>query len=97
MLHEVAAVANPSVLTVNTPTNFVYLDQASHSGRVMLKVVPVQLRCGKITLNTHAVLDDGSERTVLLAAAAQHLGLHGEEELLNLKTIRQDVVKLGVI
>ncbi len=59
----------------------------------MLKVVPVQLRHGK-KLNTHAVLDDRFEQTIILATAAQHLGLHGEEELLTLKTIRQEVVKL---
>lgn len=72
----------------------VYPDHARHSGHIMLKVVPVQLCHGKRTLNTHAVLDDGFERTIILATAAQHLDLHGEEELFNLKTIRQDVVKL---
>ncbi|KAJ8347082.1 hypothetical protein SKAU_G00284830 [Synaphobranchus kaupii] len=81
VLHDVALTAN--VLTVNT-SNTVYMDQASHSGRIMLKVVPVQLRNGRRTLNTHAVLDD----------AAQHLCLKREEELLTLRTIRQDVVKL---
>lgn len=83
-----------NILTVSTPTNAVHLDHASHSGRVMLKVVPVLLRHGKRTLNTHAVLDDGSERTVILAAAVKHLGLCGEVESLKLKTIRQDVLKL---
>lgn len=95
ILHEVVA-QDPqlNILTVSTPTNAVHLDHASHSGRVMLKVVPVLLRHGKRTLNTHAVLDDGSERTVILAAAVKHLGLCGEVESLKLKTIRQDVLKL---
>lgn len=72
----------------------VYVGQASHSRRVMLKVIPIQLRNGDKTLDTHAVLDDGSERTILLPAAATHLGLHRDEEVLPLRTIRQDVVKL---
>ncbi|KAJ8356175.1 hypothetical protein SKAU_G00189690 [Synaphobranchus kaupii] len=72
----------------------VYMDQASHSSRVMLKVIPVQLRNGRRTLNTHAVLEDSLELTILLPAAAQHLSLKREEDLLTLRTIKQDVVKL---
>lgn len=72
----------------------VYVGQSSHSSRVMLKVVPVQLRNGDKTLDTYAVLDDGSQRTILLPAAARHLGLHRQDEVLPLRTIRQDVVKL---
>lgn len=94
VLHEVALTVNQSILTVNTPSSKVYVGQASHSGRVMLKVVPVKLHYGKKTLDTHAVLDDGSERTIILPSAAQHLGLQEEEEILPLRTIRQDVVEL---
>lgn len=83
-----------NILTVSAPANAVYLDHASHSGRVMLKVVPVLLRHGKRTLSTYAVLDDGSEHAVILTAAVKHLGLRGEEESLKLKTIRQDVLHL---
>lgn len=60
----------------------------------MLKVVPVQLHNGKKTLNTYAVLDDGSERTIILPAAVQYRNLKGKEELLSLRTIRQDNVQL---
>ncbi|XP_052456318.1 uncharacterized protein LOC128016040 [Carassius gibelio] len=95
VLHEVAvAVENQSILTVSTTNSQVYLDQTSHSGRVMLKVVPVRLRSGKRFLDTHAVLDDGSEKTIILPAAAKHLHLEGPEEVLALRTIRHDLVHL---
>ncbi len=84
----------PSVLTLSTTPRTSYMDKVSHSGRVMLKVVPIQLCNGKITLNTFAVLDDGSERTVILEAALKHLGLKGTDEVLTLRTIRQDIVQL---
>ncbi|XP_052423953.1 uncharacterized protein LOC127966763 [Carassius gibelio] len=48
VLHEVAvAVENQSILTVSTTNSQVYLDQTCHSGRVMLKVVPVRLAAAK--------------------------------------------------
>lgn len=59
----------------------------------MLKVVPVKRNETK-TLDTHTVLDDGSEKTIIHPAAAQRLGLLQEEELLPLRTIKLDVVKL---
>lgn len=83
-----------TILTVSTSPNMIYMDQTSHSGRVMLMVAPVQLHNGKKTLNTYAVLDDGSERTVILLAAVKHLNLKGREELLSLRTIRQEKVQL---
>ncbi len=39
----------------------------------------------------HAVLDDGSQRTILLQSAAQQLHLDGEAEELSLRTVCQDV------
>src|SRR4029434_5713063 len=42
-------------------------------------------------METYAILDDGSERTILLHSAAEELGLHGRSEELALRTIRQDV------
>ncbi len=44
-----------------------------------------------MSLETYAVLDDGSERTILLNEAAQRLGLQGEMEDLALRTVRQEV------
>lgn len=64
------------------------MDKVSHSGKVMLKVVPIQLRNGKIALNIFAALDDGLKRTVILEAAVKHLGLKGTGEVLMLKTIK---------
>ncbi|CAI5690178.1 unnamed protein product [Oreochromis niloticus] len=64
------------------------------SGQVLLKVVPVILHYNGKTLSTHAVLDDSSERTMLLPTAAQKLDLQGIPETLPLRTIRQDVQTL---
>lgn len=94
VLHELAEARreDPNILTVST--RMIYLDHLSHSGRVMLKVVPVQLHHGQKSLDTYAVLDDGSEKTVILPAAVKALELDQEEETLLLRTIRQDVMQL---
>ncbi|XP_042069251.1 uncharacterized protein LOC121812105 [Haplochromis burtoni] len=76
------------------PTGVLYLDRPTESGQVLLKVVPVILHHNGKTLSTHAVLDDGSERTMLLPTAAQKLDLQGIPETLPLRTIRQDVQTL---
>src|SRR4029434_10079113 len=55
------------------------------------KMVKVCLFNGNKKMETYAILDDGSERTMLLHSAAQELGLHGRSEELALRTIRQDV------
>ncbi|KAK0139446.1 hypothetical protein N1851_023834 [Merluccius polli] len=57
----------------------------------MLKVVPVLLHYGEKTLDTFAILDDGSERTMLLPAAVKSLGIRGPAEALPLRTVRQDI------
>lgn len=41
-------------------------------------------------METYAILDDCSERTMLLPLAAQQLGLKGTAESLVLRTVRQD-------
>ncbi|XP_073770437.1 uncharacterized protein [Danio rerio] len=79
---------------VNTNAEILYLDRPSASNRVLLKVVRVFLRNKDRTLDTYAVLDDGSERTMLLPEAADQLGLQGKQEDLILRTIRQDVQTL---
>lgn len=40
-------------------------------------------------VKTHAVLDDGSQWTMLLSTAASYLGLNGTAEPLALRTVRQ--------
>ncbi|XP_052415143.1 uncharacterized protein LOC127959801 [Carassius gibelio] len=79
---------------VNNGTEVLYLDRPSTSTRVLLKVVRVLLRNKDRTLDTYAVLDDGSERTMLLPEAVDRLGLQGRPEDLVLRTIRQDVQTL---
>lgn len=69
ILHEAASTSNKSVLRLSTASSMMYLDQATHSGRVMLKVVPVTLHNNGRSLSTHAILDDGSERSIIISAA----------------------------
>ena len=56
--------------------------------RVLLKIVPVVLHHLNKTLETYAVIDDGSERTLLMHEAANALGLKGEAEKIDLLTIQ---------
>lgn len=72
-------------------TRLYYLDRATTGGRVLLKVSKVTLHNGDQSLETYAVLDDGSERTILLPAATKELKLQGKYEELKLRTVRQDV------
>ncbi|XP_028296698.1 uncharacterized protein LOC114458488 [Gouania willdenowi] len=94
ILHEASSSTNRSVLTLSTASSMVYLDQAAHSGRVMLKVVPVTLHSKGRSLLTHAILDDGSERTIILSAAVHYLQLEKTVESIKLRTIRQEVSEL---
>lgn len=57
----------------------------------MLKVVPVLLYHEGLSLSTFALLDDGSEWSMLLPAAANSLGIKGAPEDLPLRTVRQDI------
>ncbi|KAL0153880.1 hypothetical protein M9458_050801 [Cirrhinus mrigala] len=68
-----------------------YLDKNGTDSRVLLKVVRDLLRYNNHTLDTCTILDDGSERTILLFAAAQKLNLKGEKEELSIRTIHQKV------
>ncbi|XP_067294186.1 uncharacterized protein [Pseudorasbora parva] len=79
---------------VNTTTETLYLDRPTDSRRVLLKICKVLLRNGNHCLETYALLDDGSERTILLHSAAQQLELTGRPEELVLRTVRQDLHKL---
>ncbi|XDV22967.1 hypothetical protein PO909_027706, partial [Leuciscus waleckii] len=76
---------------VNTTAETLYLDRPTDSRRVLLKICKVLLRNGNHCLETYALLDDGSERTILLHSAAQQLGLTGRPEELVLRTVRQDL------
>lgn len=79
---------------VTSATETLYLNRPGECSRVLLKVVRVLLQHENKTFDTYAVLDDGSERTMLLPDAAQKLGLRGPPETLALRTIRQDMQTL---
>lgn len=81
----------PANVHLVTPSNTLYLDRPSLSNSVLLKVVKVIIQRGQRSLETYAILDDGSERTILLHSAAQHLQLAGEPEKMSLRTVRQEV------
>ncbi|KAJ8351794.1 hypothetical protein SKAU_G00232700 [Synaphobranchus kaupii] len=78
ILHEV----NQSKLASEEPSGIFYLNRPSGSSRVLLKMVKVVLHHRNQAVETYALLDDGSECTVLLAAATQHPGLIGTTESL---------------
>lgn len=67
-----------------------YMNPQSKSPKVLLKVVKVKLTNKNRTLETYAILDDGSERTILLPSAAEYLGLDGAAEKLVLRNVRQE-------
>ncbi|KAL0156947.1 hypothetical protein M9458_048193, partial [Cirrhinus mrigala] len=94
VLHETATNMNKSILTVSTVPRTIYLDQVTHSGRVMLKVVQVRLHSKGRILDTYAILDDGSERTIILPTAVHYLDLERRDESIALRTIRQEVVEI---
>ncbi|KAI3370766.1 hypothetical protein L3Q82_007111 [Scortum barcoo] len=75
-------------------TEVLYLDRPTAGCQVLLKVVKVCIHYDDRTLNTYAILDDGSERTMLLPGAAEQLGVQGTPEDLPLRTIRQEVQTL---
>lgn len=56
------------------------MDRPTDCKRVLLKVIGDLLRYGGKTLDTYAVMDDGSERTILLPDAARVLGIQGQAE-----------------
>ncbi|XP_067287597.1 uncharacterized protein [Pseudorasbora parva] len=87
---EDSTTVEKSCLTSYSSDRF-FCDKPSVSGHVMLKVVPVHLHYEDRTLDTFALLDDGSERTILLSTSAETLGIQGVPEDLPLRTVRDDV------
>lgn len=88
-LHEVNT---RTKVTQTQPTaDVLYLERPTYNRKVLLKVTKVIIKNGSRSLEAYAVLDDGSERTILLHAAAEELGLKGMPEDLQLRTIRQEI------
>lgn len=85
-----AARKEESCLT-SSASDSLYLDRPGASNRVILKVVPVLLHHEGRSLSIFALLGDGSERSMLLPAAANSLGIKGAPEDLPLRTVRQDI------
>ncbi|CAM4718193.1 unnamed protein product [Leuciscus chuanchicus] len=90
VLHEVNQRSENEPTIISTADTH-YLDQPNRYSQVLLKIVRVNLQYQDKVLDTYAVLDDGSERTILLSSAARHLGVQGQAEDLTLHTIRQDI------
>ncbi|XP_067308995.1 uncharacterized protein [Pseudorasbora parva] len=74
VLHSIAK-DGPNLVLLTTSEDRAYLTSPSSTGRVYLKVVPVLLWKGKRSVPTYAILDDGAQRSIVLPAAVQQLGL----------------------
>ncbi|KAK7916727.1 hypothetical protein WMY93_012488 [Mugilogobius chulae] len=94
VLHEVSQPEPKKVLMVSAAPDTVYVDRPSRPQRVMLKLVKVRLYNAEHSLDGFAILDDGSERTLILPSAVQHLHLTKEPEILPLRTVRHEVIHL---
>lgn len=86
-IKEAEGSAHPASSTSQT----LYLDCTTSGKQVLLKSSRVVIQNGDKSLETYVVLDDESERTILLHEAARHLGLQGTVEDLALHTVRQEV------
>lgn len=67
-----------------------YVDRPTSDNKILLKVTKVLLQNGNKSMEAYAILDDGSERTIILHEAVQKLNLKGQPEDLVLRTVRQD-------
>ncbi len=91
-LHDVnSRPAGENASHVSSASDVLYLDRRSGCSQVLLKITKVILRYGGRAMETYAILDDGSERTILLQTAARQLGITGTPEDLALRTLRQDI------
>lgn len=81
VLHDAVQQTQKTVLMVTTPTTKVYLDRPNRSPKVMLKVVKVLLHSQDRVLETYAVLDHSSERSIILPHLTK------QPETLTLRTV----------
>lgn len=79
---------------IQVPPEQLYMDRPRRPNKVMLKIVKVILHNGKQSMETHAILDDGSERSIVLQPAVESLKLESVPETLPLQTVRQDVLQV---
>lgn len=78
-------------IPIASTSQTLYLDRPTSSRQVLLKLSRVIIWNGDKSLETYAILDDGSERTMLLHEAAHCLDLQGKPEDLALRTVRHEV------
>ncbi|KAL0186159.1 hypothetical protein M9458_017829, partial [Cirrhinus mrigala] len=90
VLHDVNDQAKPSQQNAAPSSAVLYVDRPTSGSKVLLKVTKVLIRNGNEAVEAYAVLDDGSERTIILHDAVQKLRLAGQPEDLVLRTVRQD-------
>ncbi|XP_067274307.1 uncharacterized protein [Pseudorasbora parva] len=90
VLHDVNDQVKPPQQSTVPSSAVLYVDRPTSGSKVLLKVTKVLIRNGNRAIEAYAVLDDGSERTIILHDAVEKLGLVGEPEDLVLRTVRQD-------
>ncbi|XP_067674852.1 uncharacterized protein [Haliotis asinina] len=90
VLHAAVKAQTNKVYSVMTEKPAVYVDQPSKPCSVMLKVVKVVLHGPGGQMETYAVLDDGSQRTMILTSTAERLKLCGRTDEILLSTIRHE-------
>ena len=88
----IAQRSSNTVLITGSSPPAVYLDKPSHPHDVLLKVVKV-LHGQQGSIETYAILDDGSEMTMLLISTVEQLNLVRKAETLLLKTVREDTLQ----
>lgn len=81
-------------MLVTTASDRIYVTPPSPTGRVFIKVIPVLLWKDEKSIQTYAIFDDGAQRSIILPAAVQQLGLQGKKEVMALRTIHHDVTQL---
>jgi len=87
---DAVSATNPAVpAAVGSSTEHSNSSHRSSHTSVLLQVVPVTLYGPKGYFNTHAMLDTGSTCSLLLADAAERLGLDGQLESVLLNGIQK--------
>lgn len=94
VLHESVQATKQVAATISLASTKVYLDRPNRSPKVMLKVVKVLLHNRNRVMETYAVLDDGSERSIVLPQVVRQLNLMCHPETLPLQTVQQTVKQL---
>ncbi|XP_046347391.2 uncharacterized protein LOC124128018 [Haliotis rufescens] len=90
VLHEAIQHTASKVYSVKVSTDKVYTDQPSYPPNVMLKVVKVLLYGESGMMETHAILDDGSMRTMVLQSTVHDLKLQTKPDSILLTTINKE-------